>query len=397
MPKVDQQKIKEILNRGVDEIIDKNNLERKLKSGKQLRIKHGIDPTGPKIHIGRAMQFWKLKDFQDLGHKIVLIIGDFTAQIGDASDKQAMRKVLTENEIKENMKDYANQIGKILDMKKVEVRYNSEWFKKMKVRDFVSLQMIFSAQQIIQRRNFKERWDDGKTIGFHELDYPIFQGYDSVMVKADIETGGTDQLFNLQAGREIQKHFNQTPQDIMTLKMINGIDGRKMSTSWGNIITIIDEASEMFGKVMSMSDDLISEYLEVATRLPFEEIEKIKNLQNPRDQKSILAKEIVKMYHGEKEAIIAEEEFNKVFRNKETPTDIPFFETSKNIYSILELLFEAKLSSSKNEAKRLVEGGGVKIINGDKEEKIIDWKKEINLKNGMIIKVGSRKFIKIKI
>jgi tyrosyl-tRNA synthetase len=395
------QKIEEILARGVEEIFEKESLLKKLQSGKQLRIKHGIDPTGPKIHIGRAFQFWKLKAFQELGHKIVLIIGDFTAQIGDASDKQAMRRVLTEKEIKENMKDYVKQIGKILDMKKVELHYNSEWFNKMKVKDFVSLQMIFTAQQTIQRRNFKERWDEAKPIGLHELDYPIFQGYDSVMVKADVETGGTDQLFNLQAGREIQKSFGQNQQDIITLKMLNGLDGRKMSTSWGNIITIVDDPKDMYGKVMSMKDELIDNYFEIATRLSKKEIEDIKkSLNNPRDIKAKLAKEIVKMYHGEKASEKAEEEFDKVFRNKELPTDIPVFEIPKGYpkkqYLILDLLFDTKLASSKNEAKRLVEGGGVEIQSGDKKERVADWKKEVSLEDGMIIKVGSRKFVKIK-
>jgi tyrosyl-tRNA synthetase len=392
------QKIDEILTRGIEEIFEKESLIKKLQSGKQLRIKFGIDPTGPKIHIGRAFQFWKLKDFQEMGHKIVLIIGDFTAQIGDASDKQAMRKVLTEKEIKGNLKHYLAQIGKILDMKKVELNYNSRWFGKMKIKDFVSLQMIFTAQQTIQRRNFKERWDGGKPIGLHELDYPLFQGYDSVMVKSDVEIGGSDQLFNLQAGREIQKFFKQEPQDIMTSKMLNGLDGRKMSTSWGNIITIVDDPQDMYGKVMSMKDELIDEYFELATRLPREEINQIKkSLNNPRDIKARLAKEIVEMYHGEKKAELAEEEFNKVFRNKELPTDMPVFETNKKQYFVLDLLFETKLALSKNEAKRLVEGGGVETIIGDKKEKITDWKKEVSLGDGMIIKVGHRKFVKIKL
>jgi len=390
------QKIEEILTRGVEEIFERESLEANLKSGKQLRIKFGIDPTGPQIHIGRAFQFWKLKDFQDLGHKIVLIIGDFTAQIGDASDKQAMRKILTEKEIKENLKDYLKQISKILNLRKVELHYNSEWFKKMKVMDFVSIQMIFTAQQTIQRRNFKERWDSAKPIGLHELDYPLFQGYDSVAIKSDVEIGGSDQLFNLQAGRDIQKHFKQKPQDIMTSKMLNGLDGRKMSTSWGNIITILDAPQDMYGKVMSMKDEQIDEYFEIATRLSKEEIENIKKTSNnPRDIKAVLAKEIVKMYHGEKEAKKAEEEFDKVFRNKELPTDIPVFQTDKNNYFVLDLLFDAKLSSSKNEAKRLVEGGGVETQIGDNKEKISDWKKEIIIEDGMIIKVG-RKFVKIK-
>ena len=215
-------------------------------------------------------------------------------------------------------------------------------------------------------------------------------------IKSDVEIGGSDQLFNLQAGREIQKLFKQNPQDVMTSKMLNGLDGRKMSTSWGNIITILDEPADMYGKVMSMKDELIDEYFELATRLSAEEILKIKNsLGNPRDIKAKLAKEIVKMYHGEKEASAAEEEFNKVFKNRELPTDIPVFETNKAQYSILDLLCDTKLASSKNEAKRLVEGGAVEIINGKTKTKISDWKQEINLENNIIIKVGSRRFVKI--
>ncbi len=391
------QKIDEILSRGVEEIIEKDSLEKKLKSGKQLRIKHGIDPTGPKIHIGRALQFWKLKEFQDLGHKIILIIGDFTAQIGDASDKQAMRKPLTEKEIKENMKDYVKQIGKILDMRKVELHYNSEWFKKMKVKDFVSLQMLFTAQQTIQRRNFKERWDEGKPIGLHELDYPLFQGYDSVMVKADVEIGGTDQLFNLKAGREIQKKFEQMSQDIITLTMLNGLDDRKMSTSWGNVINITDEPNDIYGKVMSMKDLLIDEYLRLATRLSKEEIEEIKkSLNNPRDIKARLAKEIVTLYHGKVIAQKAEEEFNKVFRDRQVPSEIEIFKTDKKIYPVLDLLFDAKIVSSKNEAKRLIQGGAVIVEIDNKKSKIDNWKKTVDMQDDMVIKAG-RKFIKIKV
>lgn len=397
MTDTNPKKIQEILIRGVEGIVNREGLEKKLLSGKQLRIKHGIDPTGPKIHLGRAGQFWKLKEFQDLGHKIVLIIGDFTAKIGDASDKTAMRKSLTDKEIKANIKDYGKQIGKILNMKKVELKHNGQWFKKMKVGDFAKLQMIFTAQQLIQRRNFKERWDKGSPIGAHELDYPIFQGYDSVMVKADVETGGADQLFNLQAGREIQKHFKQEPQDIITLKMLNGSDGRKMSTSWGNIITIIDEPNDMFGKIMSMKDELIGEYLELATRLSDEEISKIKNLPNPRDQKAILAREIVRIYHGEKAAEIAEKEFDKVFKNKEIPSEIVIFETNKKSYPILSLLCDSGLAESKNEAKRLVEGGAIEAETNEQKTKISDWRREVEIINGMVVRAGKRKFVKIKL
>lgn len=398
MINTDSEKIKEILTRGVEEIFEKESLEKKLKSGNQLRIKFGIDPTGPKVHIGRAFQFWKLKEFQDLGHKIVLIIGDFTAQIGDASDKQAMRKVLTEKEIKENLKNYLGQIGKILNMKKVELHYNSQWFDKMKIKDFVSLQMIFTAQQTIQRRNFKERWDGGKPIGLHELDYPLFQGYDSVAIKADVEIGGSDQLFNLQAGREIQKFFKQKPQDIMTSKMLNGLDGRKMSTSWGNIITIVDTPQDMYGKIMSMKDESIDEYFDLTTNLSKDEIEKIKKISfNPRDIKARLAKEVVKIYHGEKKAEVAEEEFNKIFRDKQSPSEIEIFKTDKKLCPVLDLLCDTKLTSSKNEAKRLIEAGAVSLKISGQESKIINWKEEIKIEDEMIIQVGPRRFIKIKI
>ncbi len=397
MINTNSEKIEEILTRGVEEIFERESLEKKLKSGKQLRIKFGIDPTGPKIHMGRAFQFRKLKEFQDLGHKTVLIIGDFTAQIGDASDKQAMKKVLTEKEIKKNLKNYLAQIGKILNMKKVELHYNSQWFNKMKIKDFVALQMIFTAQQTIQRGNFKERWDEGKPIGLHELDYPLFQGYDSVAIKSDVEIGGSDQLFNLQAGREIQKFFKQKPQDIMTSKMLNGLDGRKMSTSWGNIITIVDAPQDMYGKVMSMKDELINEYFELATDLSKEKIDEIKkNFPNPRDIKARLAKEIVGLYHGEKKAEAAEEEFNKVFRDGQLPSEIENFKTDKEMYLVLDLLCDTKLASSKNEAKRLIEGGAVTIKNKEQEIRINNWRENIKIEDGMIIQAGKRRFIKIK-
>lgn len=408
------QKIEELTTRGVEEIIEKESLLKKLKSGKKISIKHGIDPTGSKIHIGRAIQFWKLKMFQELGHQIVLIIGDFTAQIGDASDKQAMRKPLSGEEVKENMKDYAKQIGKILDMKKVELRFNSEWLEKLSAKDLISLSMHFTAQQVIQRRNFKERWDLGKPIGLHELDYPLLQGYDSVAVKADVEIGGSDQLFNLKVGREIQNMFGQSPQDIMTLKMLTGLDGRKMSTSWHNFITIVDTPQDVYGKIMSMKDELIGEYFELCTKVSIKTAELIKEyirretkgdeedfkqikeeLQiddlNHRNLKARLAREIVKIYHGEKLAQDAELEFNKVFVERELPSEIPEIKIEEGKISILDLLVKTKIISSKSEAKRLILQKGVKIdseIQGD-------WKRIVEIKKGTIVQVGKRKFIKL--
>jgi len=396
MKKIRADKINDLLLRNVETIVVKKHLERALKSKKKLRVKHGIDPTGPKIHLGRAIPLWKLRSFQELGHQVVLIIGDFTAQIGDASDKQAMRRILSEKEVKENMRDYARQIGKILDMDKVELHYNSEWLGKLSARDLLNLAMKFTAQQMIQRRNFRERWDQGKPIGLHELDYPLLQGYDSVAIKADVEIGGFDQLFNLEVGREVQKIFGQKSQDIMLLKMLPGLDGRKMSTSWGNVITIVDEPNDMYGKVMSMKDELIPEYFELATRVPLDKIAKIKKeLKNkklhPKDAKSQLAKEIVALYHGRSAAERAQKEFEKVFKEKNLPSKMPVFKLAEKELLILDLLLRTKLVSSKSEGKRLILQKGVRI-NGKTQK---DWQKVIKLENGMIIQVGKRKFAKI--
>jgi len=389
-----KEQIKDILTRGVEEIFpSKKFLESQLLSEKKLRIKFGIDPTGPRIHIGRALPLWKLRSFQDLGHKIVLIIGDLTAQIGDASDKQALRKTLTENEVKENMKDYINQIGKILDTNKVEFRYNSEWFNKMKITDLISLATNFTAQQMIHRRNFKERWDQKKPIGLHELFYPLFQGYDSVAIKSDIEIGGFDQLFNLKTGRDIQKTFGQNSQGIMTLKMLPGIDGRKMSTSWGNIITIMDSPDEIYGKIMSINDDLILTYFELCTQISLKEIKKItKNLdKNPKEIKMVLAKEITSLYHNKEKAQKAEEEFKNVFQKKGIPSKMPVFNIKKEKINILDLIVNLSLVSSKSEAKRVIGQKGVKINNKIKT----DWKEIIDIKSKDVVQVGKKKFAKI--
>ena len=392
----DPKKIKEILTRGVEEIVDREHLRRMLLSGKKLRVKHGIDPTGPKIHLGRSFQFWKLREFQEMGHQIVLIIGDFTAQIGDASDKQAMRRPLSEKEVKENMKNYDEQIGKILDLSKTELRYNSEWLNKLKAKDLIFLAMHFTAQQMIQRRNFRERWGKNKPIGLHELDYPLFQGYDSVAVRADVEIGGFDQLFNLLVGREIQKIFNQNSQDILTSKMLLGLDGRKMSTSWGNIISLTDRPEDIYGKTMSMKDELIPDYFELCTRLPLTELKEInRNLKekktNPKEIKARLAREIVSLYYGERAAFETEREFNKVFKEKKLPRKIPEIFLKEKKMNILDLLFKTKLASSKSEAKRLILQKGVKI-DGKIQN---DWKKIIEVKEGMIVQVGKRRFLRM--
>lgn len=397
----DPKKIEDILERGTEDIYDKENLKKRMLTGEQLKIKLGVDPTGPKIHLGRASQFFKLRDFQQLGHKIILIIGDFTALIGDASDKNAMRKPLTEKEIKENMKDYLPQIGKILDLNKVEVYYNSNWISRLSMKTFLLLSMNFTSQQLIQRRNFKERWDQGKQIGLHEMFYPLFQGYDSVAIRSDVEIGGFDQLFNLNTGRDVQKFFGQKPQDIMTLKMLSGLDGRKMSTSWGNVINILDEPEDMFGKILSAKDEMIIDYFELCTRVSLEKIKEMKKslkekTVNPKELKILLAKQIVSFFWGEKEAESAEESFERIFKEKKIPKDIKEIQIEENRINILELLVKLDLVSSKAEARRIVGQGGVKFIKGEDIKIEKNWQEEIELEDNTIVQVGKRKFAKIK-
>jgi len=389
-------KIEEILTRGVTDVIVKEDLEKVLKSDKKLRIKLGIDPTGPKLHIGRAISLWKLREFQDLGHQIVLIIGDFTAQTGDASDKTAERQILTPEVIAKNMNTYKQQIGMILDMDNVEIRYNSEWWGKMSAGELLQEAANFTVNQLIKRDNFWQRWENDKPIGLHEILYPLQQGYDSVAIKADVEIGGNDQLFNLLAGRTMQKKYGQKEQNVITFELLEGTDGRKMSTSYDNCIYIEDEPNEMFGKIMSIKDELILRYLKLVTDIPIGEVEMIKldleNGMNPRDAKVILGKALVSRYHGVEKAEEASQHFQQVFVNKEKPTAIEEIEILKKKWQLAELLHFAGLVSSKTDGRRIIEQGGVKVdgaVIGDREA-------TVNSTSGMVIQVGKRKFIKIK-
>jgi tyrosyl-tRNA synthetase len=409
----DPEKIKELLERGVEDVIVRENLEKRLKAGSKLRVKFGIDPTSSSIHLGNAIPIWKLRQFQDLGHQIVFLIGDFTARIGDTSDKTAIRQPMAEEEIAGNMKTYKEQLGKILDLDKTEFVYNSHWLDKLTYKEILNLQSQFTVAQMVERENFHDRYKAGKPIGLQEFSYPLMQGYDSVAVKADVEIGGTDQTFNLLAGREIQRAYSQEPQDIMTLTLLEGTDGRKMSKSYGNVINIADTPDDMYGKVMSMADELIIKYFTLCAKIPLEEIggieEEIKKEKvNPRDAKARLAREIVKSYHGEEEALKAEEEFNRVFREKELPSEMPEIRIKDGEYQILDFLAENKLAPSKTEAKRLIMQNAVKIRlsasgqtpaaeqlkNWQVEN---DWQKTLEIKKGeeVIIQVGKRKFAKI--
>lgn len=392
----DENKIHEILTRGTEEIFVREELEKKLKSGKQLRIKFGIDPTGPKIHIGRAVPLRKLRAFQNLGHQIVLIIGDFTARVGDASDKDGKRPILTTEQIEANLLDYKQQIGKIINLETVEFRYNSEWLGKLDFNDIAGLADHFSVQQMLRRRNFSDRIDRGDEISLREFLYPLMQGYDSVAINADVEIGGFDQLFNLQAGRILQKAYQVPEQDIMTLQMVEGTDGRKMSTSWGNIITIIDEAHDMYGKIMSVRDDLIGKYFLLCTDVSQEEILDMEigmqNGENPMQYKKRLAREIVTIYHNETEAVSAQDNWEKTFSEGGLPDDIPEI-AAKPGDLLMDVIALAELVSSKAEFRRLVDEGAVKIMHDSGEQKIEDQKYMVT--ETVIVKIGKRKFAKI--
>jgi tyrosyl-tRNA synthetase len=381
-----------LLQRGVEDVIVKHHLEVSLKSGKKLRVKHGIDPTSKNVHLGRAVVLWKLKEFQDLGHKIVLIIGDFTAQIGDPSDKLSKRPMLTPADIKNNLRGYLNKIGRVINIKKTEVRHNSEWLGRLNFQEVAQLAESFTIRQMIERKNFRDRWEKKEEISIRETLYPLMQGYDSVAIKADLELGGTDQLFNLLAGRKIQERYGQKPQDIMTTKMLTGLDGRKMSGSWGNVINVTDPPGEQYGKVMSMHDDIMAEYFELATDLPENEIKEYTKLikSDPKTVKEKLALEVVKRYHSDSVAEKAAEEFARVFQRKEKPTKSQSLKLNKKKINLIDRLVQAGVKSN-SEARRLVEQGGVRI----NDRAATDPSAIINLKKGDLLRMGKHRFFKI--
>lgn len=388
----DPDKIKHLLTHAVEEVFVRESLEKKLKSGEQLRVKLGFDPTSPFVHIGRAIVLWKLREFQDLGHKVVFIVGDFTALVGDPSDKLSKRPMLTEKQVKENIKYYKAQVGKIIDLKKAEFNFNSKWLKKLDFNDVAELAECFSVQQMLHRRNFADRIEKKEEISIREFLYPLMQGYDSVAVKADVELGGFDQLFNLKAGRVIQNYYGQTEQDIMVGVMLEGTDGRKMSSSWGNVINILDEPNDMYGKIMALRDDLIVKYLTLCTRLSESDVSKIekelKSGGNPRDTKMLLAREIVTLYHGEKKAESAEENFVKTFQKGGVPDDMKDVRAALGT-PLVDVLLKEKIVSSKSEWRRLVEGGGVEVSGKHISDSFI------KTSGSMIVRVGKKRFIKI--
>lgn len=397
----DSREIKEVLARSVENIYPSSGaLKRILISGKKLKIYNGIDPSNPNIHLGNAVALRKLRQFQNLGHKVVLLIGDFTGQIGDPSDKSAMRPRLSRQQVLENAKTYKEQAAKILDFKSkknpCEIKFNSQWLDKLTNKEVVELAGCFTVQQIIVRDLFQKRLKEKKPIGLHEFLYPLYQAYDSVAMDVDMEIGGEDQTFNMLVGRDLVKIYRNKEKFILTTPLLEGTDGRKMSKSWGNVINITDNPNDMFGKIMSLSDSLIVKYFILCTDISLGEIKGLeKNLKtdriNPKDAKIRLAREVVRIHHGLKAAIIAEKEFEKVFKEKKLPTKIPGVRIKEKTLDLLDLLAKTKLSPSKSEAKRLVLQKGVKIDSEIQD----DWKKSIEIRRGMVVQVGKRKFARI--
>ena len=386
------------LKKGAVDLIREDDLRKKLeysaKTGKPLRVKLGADPTAPDIHIGHTVVIRKLKAFQELGHTAIFLIGDFTGMIGDPSGKNSTRPPLSREEIDANAETYKTQIFKLLDPEKTEIRFNSEWMDKFNAADFVRLCSRVTVKQILERDDFEKRMREEKPISLHELLYPLVQGYDSVALNADVELGGTDQKFNLLVGRNLQREYAQQPQVILTTPLLEGLDGvQKMSKSLNNYIGIDENPSEMFGKVMSISDELMWKYYELMTDFTPTEIEKMKSGdENPRNLKVNLAKFIIKDFHSLEAANAAEVDFIARFVKKEIPDEIEETQIAAGKYNLAELLVQTNLAASKGEAKRLIEQGGVKL-NG---EKVSNSKAEIDLQDEILLQVGKRKFLKVK-
>ena len=393
-----------IIKSGTAQIVPESALLEKLKRGKQLNIKLGVDPTAPDIHLGHAVPLRKLRAFQDLGHRVTLIIGDGTALIGDPSGRNTTRPQLTREQIAANAQTYVDQAFKILDPEKTTLRYNSEWLLSMNLEGLLKVASKFSVARILERDDFHNRYTNNQSISLHEFLYPIMQAYDSVVIEADVELGGTDQLFNLLAGRELMEKMDMEPQVCLTLPLLEGTDGvRKMSKSYGNYIGLTDEPADMFGKVMSIPDEMMVKYYRLATTLPVDQIDAIEaGLANdelhPNRVKRDLARNIVAAYHGAEAAEAAEAEFDRVFKQHEIPEDIEEFAADLTpndegkVY-LAKLLAEAGMASSVGDARRLIDGGGVKVNGEAVSAKAYNVEPE--LLRDAVVQVGKRKFAKI--
>lgn len=385
----DQNKIERLLSRGVENIFVKETLKNKLLSGKRLKVYLGIDPTGPTLHMGHTIPMMKLKEFQDLGHQVILLMGDFTAMIGDPTDKSSARKQLTHKEVLTNLKKYKKQASKFLSFtgkNPAQIKFNSKWLMKMNFKEVLELSSKITVDQMLKRDMFVRRHEEGKPIFGHEFFYPLMQGYDSVAMDIDVEVGGNDQTFNMLMGRDLVHEILKKDKSVIAMKLLSDNTGKKMGKTEGNMISFEDNPEDMFGKIMSWNDSLIKIGFELCTNL---EEKEIINTNNPKDQKMQLALEITKIYHGDKKANLAQEDWVKKFQNKEIPDDlIQVFGEGE----LVDLLVANKLITSKNQARRLFEEGAV--LDLESKEKILDFK--YIPKKGQKFKIGKKLFIEIK-
>lgn len=378
-------KIEELLTRGVEEVIERDHLEKRLRAGEKLRVKYGADPTRPDLHLGHVVGMRKLKILQDLGHHVIFVIGDFTAKIGDPSGRSKLRPEMSEEEIEKNAKTYFEQVGKILDISKIEIRKNSEWFSKISFDEVIKMESKFTIARTLERDDFEKRLKAGVDIGNHEILYPMMQAYDSLILNIDLEVEGNDQKFNVHAGRELQRKMGKLEQDILLVSLLVGLDGqKKMSKSLDNYIGIIEDSDSQYGKIMSIPDSLIEEYYLLLTDLDYD-----KN-KNPRDAKMKLAYEIVKTFHGEKEAERAQENFVKLFQKKEIPDDIQEIKTKKET-ELTDILIENKFISSKSEFRQLVKAGAIDVDGGAINNA------HYKIGKNSVVKIGKKKFVRITI
>jgi len=394
----------ELISRGAIDILPEGEFEERLKKSiaenKPLRVKQGFDPTAPDIHLGHTVGIRKLKQFQDLGHQVVLIIGDYTGLVGDPSGRSATRPQLAYDEVMANAETYQKQFFKILDKSKTEIHYNGEWFSKMNFQEVMTLASKFTVARMLERDDFEKRYKSGSPISIHELFYPLMQAYDSVAIKADVEIGATEQIFNLLTGREIQQDYGVEPQLVLTMPVLVGLDGhQRMSKSLGNYIGIDESPKDIFGKVMSIPDNMIYSYFELVTDVSMNRLAEIKmqleeTSANPMNIKKELGETLVTMYHSAEAGKKAKEEFERVFSRHELPHEIPEFDCSsyEGQVWIVKIMTDSKLAKSNSEARRLIKGGGVSIDG----EKVGDENLELDVKNGMLLKVGKRRFLKLK-
>lgn len=393
---MDPKKQLELIKRGTAGVISEEELIKKLSESSQkkrpLRVKAGFDPTAPDLHLGHTVLIQKLKHFQELGHHVLLLIGDFTGMIGDPTGKSETRKPLTKEDVRRNAETYTSQVFKILDKDSTEVVFNSSWMERLTSSDLVSLMSKYTVARMLERDDFKKRYNEGRAIAIHEFLYPLIQGYDSVVLKADVELGGTDQLFNLLVGRELQKEFGQTPQTVITMPLLEGTDGvQKMSKSFGNYIGITEPPKEIFGKVMSISDTLMLKYYELLSAVTKERLDAVKNgLVHPKEAKEALAFELTERFHGKAEAEKALKDFSSLFSRKEVPDDIEEVSVKADADKIWlpKVLVAVGLANSTSAGVRLIEQGGVKVDG----EKITDAKRELSAGKSYLIQAGKRFF-----